>query len=109
MDKQDGQDKEPKYELVGGTVHRLQDHYRLLGDQLGGMKNLLTDAQRLRYFEESLAANELGEALHALCDFLLEPDTPPVSGGVLEQIKSLHDRMELKDDCVEKLKQKANG
>jgi hypothetical protein len=87
-------------------VNSLQGHYRDVSDRLGRLKDLVSNAEGLRYFEESLAANELEVALHALCDFLLERSSLPVSSAVLEQVKDLHDLMQLEDNCVEKLKQK---
>lgn len=85
------------------------EHWRRVGDALRALRGLISDRGRLRYFEESLDANELEIALHALCDFLLEPNTPSVSGDVLEQIEGLHSLLQLRDDCIERLRQKASG
>jgi hypothetical protein len=87
----------------------LRAHYRDVNERLTGLKDLISDADRLRYFEESLAANELEVALHALCDFLLEPRTPPVSRVPLREIETLHALMEIQDDCTKRLAEKADG
>lgn len=87
-------------------MHNLRAHYRELDERLRGLRNLLSDAGYLKYFDESLQANEFGEALHALCDFMLESGTPPVNDAALDQIKGLHALMNLEDDCVERLRQK---
>ena len=83
------------------------DHYRDLIRRLDSLKGLFSGrpgASGLRaYFEESLAANELEVALHALCAFLLDPSAPPVSGTVAEQVSELHSLMGLEDECVYKL------
>ena len=84
----------------------LRTHYRILGERLERLKGLVSDADRRRYFEESLAANELEVALHALCNFLLEPGAPPVSGTALHEIESLHAEMRIVDDCARRLAEK---
>jgi hypothetical protein len=89
-------------------VHRLDAHYRMISERLGSLRHLFSDDERLKYFEESLAANELEVALHALCTFLLEPSIPPVSSAALERIGNLHSLMQLEDDCVERLRLKAS-
>jgi hypothetical protein len=84
-------------------------------------RSLASDLQRLRsefpnshagitalgYFDEFLSANELGLALHILCDFFLEPDAPPTSQEQRLRLQSLHSSMEIVDDCVARLQQKA--
>jgi hypothetical protein len=59
------------------------------------------------YFDEYLSVNELGLALHVVCDFLLEPDQPPTSHELQAQLQRLHSRMEITDDCVNRLHDKA--
>jgi hypothetical protein len=84
-------------------------YYRIVGERLERLKPLLSDADRRRYFEESLAANELEIALHALCNYLLEPGTPSVSRAALNEIESLHAQMEIEDDCARRLAEKGQG
>jgi len=60
-----------------------------------------------RYFDEFLSVNELGLALHVVSDFLLEPDSPPASRELQAKLQSLHSKMEIVDDCVSRLRQKA--
>jgi hypothetical protein len=58
-------------------------------------------------FDEYLSANELGLALHVVCDFLLEPDQPPRSIELQTHLQRLHSKMEIDDNCVIRLQQKA--
>lgn len=37
----------------------------------------------LKFFDDFLEEGEFGLALHALCDYLLEPDVPAVDGGFI--------------------------
>lgn len=60
-------------------------------------------------FEEYIAHHEFGLALDIICDYLLEPSTPPTSASVLGQIAKLRELMEVEDDCFAKLQQKAVG
>ena len=58
-------------------------------------------------FDEFLKHYEFELALHALCDFVLESDSPPVTTTILEQIQHLHATMKINDSCVEQLRKKA--
>jgi hypothetical protein len=78
---------------------RLRQMIGLFDDQPGG-------ATYRDYFEETLDANELEIALHALCNFLLETTTRPVAESVVVQIGALHGAMGLEDECVSKLREK---
>lgn len=69
---------------------------------------LLDDQKYLYWFDEFLSEYEFGLALGMLCDFLLEPKTPPVNGEILERIKKLHAMMKLENDDIDRLKQKTN-
>jgi len=55
----------------------------------------------LDLFDGFVREAELGLALHAICDYLLEPDAPLAEGTVIENIQALHSSMELEDDCVD--------
>jgi hypothetical protein len=57
-----------------------------------------------KYFDELLSVNELGLALHVLCDFFLEPDQPPLSPEIQAQLQRLHSKMKIADDCVTRLR-----
>jgi hypothetical protein len=81
---------------------RLREMIGLFDDQPGG-------ASYRGYFEETLDANELEIALHALCNFLLETKTRPVAESVIVQIQALHGAMGLEDECVSRLKQKLSS
>lgn len=60
----------------------------------------------LKFFDEFLGEGEFGLALHAVCDYLLEPGVPPVDGPTIERIRSLHASMEMTDECVDQLNAK---
>jgi hypothetical protein len=70
------------------------------------LKHLITDPERLRYFEENLDANEPGVALLALCDFLLESFAPKASSVELREIESLQETFKIDDDCIRRLLEK---
>jgi hypothetical protein len=57
-------------------------------------------------FDEFLEHHEFELALHTLCDFVLESDSPPVTTTILEQIQHLHASMKINDSCVEQLRKK---
>jgi hypothetical protein len=67
-----------------------------------------TGIAALTLFDEFLSANELGLALHVLCDFLLEPDALPTSPELRLRLQLLHSRMEIIDDCVARLQEKGH-
>ena len=90
-------------------MDHLHAHYRKLNEQLKGLRSLLSNARYLKYFDESLEANEFGEALHALCDFLMEPGAPPVSRAALDEIESLHTLMGIQDNCAKNLAERRGG
>ena len=60
----------------------------------------------LALFDESVRESELGLALHAVCDYLLEPGPASPESGIIENIRSLHGSMRIEDDCVDRLRQK---
>jgi hypothetical protein len=57
----------------------------------------------LDLFDEFMQQREFGLALHAVCDFILEPDSPRVSRSILDQIQHLHAAMGIDDGCIEEL------
>jgi hypothetical protein len=65
------------------------------------------DCATRAYFDELLAANELGLALEALCDWLLDSRDAIITPLLLDAVSSLHTKMYLDDDCVEQLRRKA--
>jgi hypothetical protein len=58
-------------------------------------------------FDEFLREYELELALHVACDYLLEPTTEAPTSELIEQIKILHEGMEIQDTCVAELEAKA--
>jgi len=60
-------------------------------------------------FDEFVRETELGLALHTVCDYLLESETPRPEATTVEQIRALHTSMEIKDDLPWPARQKAGG
>jgi hypothetical protein len=83
-----------------------QVYARDLDQRLKALRNLLSDNQSLKLFDEFLAKYEFGRAVHALCDFLLEPNTQTVTRDELHEIISLHFAVRSQDDCVKRLMEK---
>jgi len=88
------------------------DQFRYVKNELLALRESFPefrrDAKYLELFDEFVREYEFGLAFGLLCDFLLEPETPPISNDILARIRELHGLMKLKDDCIDKLKQKAN-
>lgn len=61
----------------------------------------------LTLFDELLREEEFGSALELLCDFLLEPNEPPINDSLLTTISSLHASMGVTDTCSDRLRKKA--
>jgi hypothetical protein len=57
----------------------------------------------LDLFDEFMQQREFGFALHTLCDFILDPDSPQVSKSILDQIQRLHALMKIDDHCLEEI------
>jgi len=58
-------------------------------------------------FDELIREHEWELALHVVCDYLLEPATPPAAPELIEKIQSLHKVMGIEDSCVTDLRRKA--
>ena len=83
-----------------------QNTMQQLDAQLQALRPLLlTERGRsfLDLFDEFMGQREFGLALHTVCDFILDPDSPRVSKAILDQIQRLHAAMEIDDRCVEEL------
>lgn len=89
------------------------DEIHYLENQLQGLKESIpafqNDPKYLCPFDEFLREHEFGLALETLCDFLLEPDAPPLSASQIEQIDGLHKLMNVTNGCGQKLKHKAGA
>jgi hypothetical protein len=57
-------------------------------------------------FDEFMKEGEFGLALHAVCDFLLEPGSPRVTKSTLDRIQHLHTAMKVDDSCVQMLQER---
>lgn len=73
-------------------------HLFLLNENLSGYR---------QHFDEVLNANEFEIALHALCDFLLDPTTPNIGLSEINKIDVLHEKMGLDDTCAAALRAKS--
>ena len=81
-----------------------------LQDRLRNLRSVLVTERSEAFrdlFDEFLEHHEFELALHTLCDFVLESDSPPVTTTILEQIQHLHATMKINDSCVEQLRKKA--
>lgn len=56
-------------------------------------------------FDDFIDHNELGLALHTICDSLLERERVMIEDGDIAAIGVLHERMQIKDECVEAIRQ----
>ena len=87
------------------------DRFRRLATKLGELRPILLGGDNaggyLDLFDRFLEHNELGLALHAVCDYLLEPASPSPEISMIENILTLHQSMEIEDDCVDRLRRKA--
>jgi hypothetical protein len=78
-----------------------------LQDRLRNLRSVLVTERSgafLGLFDEFLENHEFELALHTLCDFVLESDSPPVPTAILDQIQFLHATMKINDSCVEQLR-----
>ena len=85
---------------------------QMLAEEIVALRDMLPsplDAKFARFFEEYIEHHEFGLALDCICDYLLEPATPPTSASVLGQIEKLRGLMKVEDDCFAKLQRKAAG
>ena len=93
-------------------MNDLRSQHREVANRLEELRNVFSagpeGSKYLRFFEEYLDVNELELALHAVCDFLLEPTTPAVEDAALEKIEMLHTLMRLDDNCTARLKDKSS-
>jgi hypothetical protein len=82
------------------------ERYKELVIQLQSLRPImLTDHSHsfLDLFDEFMREQEFELALHVVCDYILEPNSPNVTKSTVEQIRRLHTAMEIADSCVEKL------
>ena len=87
-------------------------HYERLEKALNKLRVfLLIDspkaAEYIRWFDEWLEHREYELAMHAICDFALEPDYPSLTAELADELIALHIAMEIDDDCGMKLREAA--
>jgi hypothetical protein len=89
----------PSLEMGENAMNELQAQLQVLRPVL------LTEKARsfLDLFDEFMEQREFGLALHVVCDFFLDPNSPRVSGSIIDQIQRLHAVMRIDDRCVEEL------
>lgn len=92
-------------------TNNLHSHYRDVAGQLETLSKVFSNgpegSKYKDFFDEYFAVNELELALHAVCDFLFEPTTSAVDEATVRRIETLHQLMELQDDCVARIKEKS--
>jgi hypothetical protein len=79
-----------------------------LQDQLESLRpELLVDRGRpfLDLFDEFMRQREFGLALHAVCDFILDQDSPRVNKSSIDLVQRLHTAMKINDGCVLEMQQ----
>jgi hypothetical protein len=64
------------------------------------------DRSLLELFDEFVGQDEFELALHVVCDFIVDSDSPQVSKSVLDQIQNLHSAMKIDDGCVQILQRR---
>ncbi len=85
--------------------------YESLGMQVEDLRSVFNQANEMgeayaKIFDEFIEENELGFALHVLCDYLLQPEAPAVNAAQLEKIFELHGMMNIEDDSLDMLRAK---
>ncbi len=56
-------------------------------------------------FDEFIEHNELGLALHIICDSVPEREEVRIDDREIEAIETLHEQMQIRDECVVALRQ----
>ena len=88
------------------SIGRSQD----LSKRLEELRPILAEKEAssgyLKFFDEFLGECELGLALHAVSDYLLEKGIPGPDDQTIDRIRVLHDALDISDDCVERLRAK---
>jgi hypothetical protein len=89
------------------------DRYRQLAAEVSELRPNIVGRENasgyLALFDEFVRECELGLALHAVCDYLLESGSPRPGPSVIERIDALHRSMKIQDDCVDRLRQRAGS
>jgi hypothetical protein len=57
----------------------------------------------LDFFDEFVEHREFDLALHSICDYLLEAESPATDLAVIESLAALHESMQIEDDCIKRL------
>jgi hypothetical protein len=87
-----------------------ESHYAVLRTRLQSLRAIFSSgASGETYralFDDFLAKNEFGLALDILCDFLLDPETRPVTETELKDIVGLRVLMEVDDQYFLRLQDK---
>ena len=94
------------------NIHVEEAVRRQLQGQLKDLRSVLANEGNrsfLDLFDEFVDHHEFELALHTLCDFILESDSPRVTTTIVDQIQHLHASMELTDSCVEQLRKKISA
>ena len=94
-------------------MNNMHSHFRDVASQLEALRTVFSrgpeGSKYLGFFCEYLSVNEFELALHAVCDFLIEPTTPAVDKTAVDRIERLHKLMKLEDDCTGELREKTKS
>ena len=89
------------------------DRYRQLAAEVSELRPNIVGRENasgyLALFDEFVRECELGLALHAVCDYLLESGSPRPEARVIERVHTLHRSMGIEGDCVDRLRQRAGS
>jgi hypothetical protein len=87
-----------------------QSHWAELRTRLEALRPIFPSGGRgetcSALFDDFLENREFGLALDVLCDFLLEPNVPPLTETEFNEITTLHTLMEVQDDYLLRLRDK---
>jgi hypothetical protein len=82
-----------------------------MNTELAPLRSVLATGQaeaKLALFDELVEQHEWEIALHVVCDYLLEPTARISLEAIIEQIRTLHEKMGLHDTCVADLQRKTH-
>jgi hypothetical protein len=83
------------------------EHCAAMRERLLELRTSLGDNKEVQlWLDEYLEANELELALHVICDFLLERTSRQIETEELTLIRTLHEQMNIADDCCSRLQQR---
>jgi hypothetical protein len=87
----------------------LEQHWNEVRTRLLLLRRLLSgNSEAEEVLDEFIDHNELGLALHTICDALLECDQAAIENEDIEAIEFIHERMQIADGSVAAIRQHRN-